>query len=113
MTASSSTSQKRAIFDLIDWGRKPVRPADDDVRLDADRPQLLHRVLGGLGLELARGLDERHEREVDVDHVLAPDVLLQLRNRLEEREALDVADRAADLDDLDVDVLARPAGWTP
>ena len=89
-------------------GQEAVRPADDDVRLDADRPQLLHRVLGGLGLELARGLDERHEREVDVDHVLAPDVLLQLADRLEERESLDVADRAADLDDLDVHVLADP-----
>ena len=113
MTASSSTSQKSAIFDLIDRRQEAVRPAEDDVRLDADRPQLLHRVLGRLGLELARGLDERHQREVDVDHVLAPDVLLQLADRLEERQALDVADRAADLDDLDVHVLAAPAGSTP
>ena len=37
------------------------------------------------------------------------DVLAELADRLEERQALDVADRAADLDDHDVDVLARRA----
>jgi len=43
-----------------------------------------------------------HERQVDVDHVLAPDVLFELADGLEERQPLDVADRAADLDDHDV-----------
>ena len=45
-----------------------------------------------------------HERQVDVERVFAPDVLPQLANRFEERLALDVADRAADLDEDDVDV---------
>jgi len=36
---------------------------------------------------------------VHVDHVLASDVLPELADRLQEREPLDVADRAADLDD--------------
>ena len=45
------------------------------------------------------------QREMDVDRVLAADVLAELADRLEERQGLDVADRAADLDDDDVVVL--------
>ena len=41
---------------------------------------------------------------MDVEHVVAPDVLAELADRLEERQALDVADRAADLGDQHVDV---------
>ncbi len=66
------------------------------------RAQLLDRVLGRLGLELARGGDAGHEGHVDVADVLAADVLAQLADRLEERQRLDVADRAADLGDDDV-----------
>ncbi len=40
-----------------------------------------------------------------VEDVLAPDVLAELPDRLEERQDLDVADRAADLGDHDVDVV--------
>ena len=50
------------------------------------------------------------QRHVDVQHVRAPDVLAHLADRLEERQALDVADRAADLDDHHVRVaVARDA----
>ena len=41
--------------------------------------------------------------------VLAADVLAELADRFEERQALDVADRAADLDEHDVGVAARLA----
>ena len=41
--------------------------------------------------------------------VLAADVLAELADRFEERQALDVADRAADLDEHDVDVAADRA----
>ena len=67
--------------------------------------QLGDRVLGGLGLLLARRADERHERDVDVADVLAADVEAELPDGLEEREDLDVADGAADLGDDDVDVV--------
>ncbi len=50
----------------------------------------------------------RDERHVDVDRVPAPDVLAELPDRLEEWQRLDVADRAADLDEDDV-VVARDA----
>ena len=86
-----------------------VRAAEQDVGLDADRAQVADAVLRRLGLQLAGGADERHQRQVDVERVLAPDVLAQLADRLEERQALDVADRAADLDEHDVDVLGDRA----
>ena len=81
-----------------------VRAQDDDVGLDADAAQLLDRVLGRLGLELAGGGQRRQQRHVDVQHVRPADVLAHLADRLEERQALDVADGAADLDDHDVRV---------
>ena len=96
-------------------GQRARRPAHDDVGRDTDAAQLVDRVLRRLGLELARGLDHRHERHVHVQHVVAPELVAQLADRLEERQALDVADRAADLDEHDVDVgrLARRAGCAP
>ena len=80
--------------------------AHDHVGLDADAAQLVDRVLRRLRLELARVADVRHQREVDV-HAPAPaDVDRELPDRLQERQRLDVAHRAADLGDDDVDVLA-------
>ncbi len=87
------------------------RAADDDVGVDTDAAQLVHRVLRRLRLQLAGGLDERHERHVQVDDVLGPDLAPELPDRLEERQRLDVADRAADLGDDDVgrrDLLRAP-----
>ena len=78
------------------------RPADDDVGVDTDAAELVHRVLRRLRLQLAGRGNERDERDVQVDHVLGPDLAAELANRLEERQRLDVADRAADLGDDDV-----------
>src|SRR4051794_15624918 len=78
--------------------------AHDHVGLDADAAQLLHRVLGRLRLQLARVAEERHERQVDEHAAVAALVDLELAQRLEERQRLDVADRAADLGDHDVDL---------
>ncbi len=74
-----------------------VGAAQQDVRLDADRAQLLHRMLGRLGLQLARARDVGHQRQVDVDRVVARQLVAELADRFEERQAFDVADRAADL----------------
>ena len=64
----------------------PVRTTDEGVRLDTDLHQLPHRVLGGLGLELARGCYERHQRQVDEERVVAANLLAELPDGLEERE---------------------------
>ncbi len=92
-------------------GERLGRAADDDVGMDTDAPQLVHGVLRRLRLQLTRCLDERDERHVQVDDVLGTDLAAELPDRLEERERLDVADRAADLGDDDVrrgDLLCAP-----
>ena len=86
-----------------------VAPADDDVGLDTAAAQLGHRVLGRLRLLLPRRRRIRHQREVHVADVVAADVPAELADRLDEGHDLDVADRAADLDDDDVDVLVGQA----
>ena len=99
ITAFSSTLQKWAIFALILRSSDAVGAAQQDVRLDAEAGELLHAVLRRLGLHLAGGADERHQREMDVEDVLAAAVPAELADGFEERQALDVADRAADLAD--------------
>ena len=74
-----------------------VRPAHENVGLDADRAQLLDGMLRGLRLDLRRCRHERHERQMYVERALAAELDAQLPDRLQERQRLDVADRAADL----------------
>ena len=76
-----------------------VGAAEQDVGLDADGAQLAHAVLHGLGLQLVGGGDVGHEGEVHEDRVAAAHVLAELAHRLQEGQALDVADRAPDLHD--------------
>src|SRR4051794_10878420 len=80
-------------------GELLVRATDDDVRVDTDAAQLVDRVLRRLRLQLTGRLDERHERHVQVEHVLGADLAAELPDRLEERQRLDVAHRSADLAD--------------
>jgi hypothetical protein len=89
--------------------QRGLAAADDHIGLDATAAQLGHRMLGGLGLLLARRADERHQRDVDVADVVATDHVAELTDRLEERQDLDVADRAADLGDHHVDVVVCDA----
>ena len=92
---------------LLHRGRDlAVGAADDRVGLDADGAQRGHRVLGRLGLELARRPDPGHQGDVQEEDVVATDVVAHLAGGLQERQRLDVADRAADLGDHDVDVVA-------
>ncbi len=85
---------------------RPVRAAHQRVGLDADRAQCLHRVLGGLGLELARGPDVRDQRHVQEEAVVTADLGAHLPRGLQERQRLDVADGPAHLGDDEVDVGA-------
>ena len=93
---------------LADLVREDLRgAANDDVRVDTDAAQLIHGMLGRLRLQLAGGLDERHEGHVEVEDVLRPRFPPELADRLEEGQRLDVADRAADLRDDHVGVTRR------
>ena len=67
--------------------------------MDTDAPELVDGVLRRLRLQLAGVLDERNERDVDIDDVCRADLTAELADRLEERQGLDVAHGAADLGD--------------
>ena len=86
-------------------GEEAIGAAQQDVRLDSDREQFLDRVLGGLGLQLAGGGDVGHQRHVHEERVLAAQLLPHLADGFHKGQRLDVADRAADLHDGEVDVL--------
>ena len=53
-------------------------------------------MLGGLGLDLARGGNVGHQRQVDKQGVLRSQLAAHLADRFEKRQGFDVADRAAD-----------------
>ncbi len=79
--------------------------ADQGVRLDPDPAQLVDRVLGRLRLQFTGVADVRHQRQVDEHASFRAEVGVELADRLEERQRLDVADGAADLGDHEVDRL--------
>jgi type II secretory pathway component PulM len=101
--------QNSASFSRSFCGIGPVGPADQHVGRDADGAQLLHRMLRRLGLQLARCRDVGQQRQVHEDALAARLVLRELADRLEERQALDVADRAADLAEHEVDLVLADA----
>src|SRR3546814_16935013 len=92
---------------ISDWSSDVCSSDLQDIGLDADRAQLLDGVLRRLGLQLARRGNEGHQRAVDVNRLAAPGLEAELADRFEERQALDVADRAADLDQHEIDALAE------
>ena len=84
---------------------RPVRAAEQDIRLDSDGAQFLHGMLRRLGLELARARDIRQQGQMHEQRMAFRQVVLQLADRLEERQALDVTDRTADLDQREIIAL--------
>jgi hypothetical protein len=82
-----------------------IGAAKKDVRLDADGAQFLHRMLGRLGLEFAGARDEGQQREMNVNRMSAWQIIAELADRLEERQAFDIADRAADFDEDEIDAF--------
>ena len=87
-------------------GDRAVRPAEQQIGRDADATQLLYRMLGGLGLQLAGGVDVGHQGQVDEHHLVPPVLVGELADRFEEGQALDIAHRAADLDQHEVGAVA-------
>jgi hypothetical protein len=62
-------------------------------------------MLGGLGLEFAGRRDERQKGQVDIDARAARLFLAELADRLEVRQALDIADGATDLDQHEIEAV--------
>mmetsp|Transcript_4320 Transcript_4320/g.13342 ORF Transcript_4320/g.13342 Transcript_4320/m.13342 type:complete len:644 (-) Transcript_4320:155-2086(-) len=82
--------------------KRARRAADEKVRRDAERAERLHRVLRRLGLLLADGADDGHERHVEEGDVLPAHLPLKLPHSLDEGHRFNVAHRAAQLDDAHV-----------
>ena len=89
-------AEQRDLAALV-FGNFPVGAAQQNVGLDTDRAQLLDRVLGRFGLQFTGGRDERQQGQVQVDAIATWQVVAELADRLQERQALNVADRSADL----------------
>src|SRR3546814_4144929 len=77
-------------------GQRLFTTAEQDIRLNAQRREFAHAVLRRLGLQLARGGDIRHQRDMDRDRVFTPLFVLELTDRLDEGQRLDVSDGAPD-----------------
>ena len=107
MTASGSTSQKSAILSFISVGQKTFGAAEQDIGLDTDGAQFLHAVLRGLGFEFLRRVDPGHQRHVHENAVLAADFMPDLADGFEKRQRFDIADRAADFADDDIDFARK------
>ena len=82
-----------------------LRTANQDIRLNTDLAKGPHRVLCRLRLQLTGGPQVGDEGQVNVDAVFPADIEGELADRLQKGESLDVADRAADFGDDDVDVV--------
>ena len=78
-------------------GQRMLAAAQQDIRLDAQRRQFPDAVLGRLGFQLTRGCDIGHQGDMNGNGVVAADLVAQLANRLDERQALDITDGPANL----------------
>ena len=102
MTLSTATLEKSEIFlDGRERGRSHGREAR---RADADLAQFLNGVLRGFRLELSRRRDVGNERHVHTRAILRPELDLELAQRFEKRQRLDVTYGATDFDDGEVGV---------
>ncbi len=99
-------AEKRDLVFLL-GGDRVFGAADQDIRLDADLTQHPDGMLRRLGFELSGRLQERNQREVDIQAILAADVERKLANRLEKRLTLDVAHSAAYFRDHHVHIVTR------
>ena len=83
-----------------------IAPAEQDMRLDADRAQLLDRVLGRLGLELAGGRNERQQREMNEDDMAAWQIVAELADQPSKNGSPSMSPTVpADLDQDEVDAV--------
>ncbi|OPZ03600.1 MAG: hypothetical protein BWZ09_02352 [Alphaproteobacteria bacterium ADurb.BinA305] len=97
-------AEQRDLAALV-FRHRTVGAAQQDVGLDADLAQLLHRVLGRLGLQFTGGRNVGQQREVDEAGAVAALFEAHLADGLQEGQRFDVAHRAADLDDRHVGAL--------
>ena len=89
-------------------GNIPIRSAQENIGLDTDFPKLIDRMLRRLGLQFTGCADVGHQRQMHIQHIVAPDVVRHLSDGFKKREAFNVSDRPADFDNGDVHSLGDP-----
>ena len=90
---------------LFPLGDRPVAAHQQHIGRNADGAQLLDRMLGRLGLELAGRGNVGHQGQMQIAGVVARQIVAELANGLEEGQTLDIAHRAADLDQDEIEFL--------
>ena len=88
-------------------GERHFGSAHQNIGLDAVGPQLLDRVLGGFGFDLAGRFDIGYQGQVNEQRIFFTEVAAQLPDCLNEGQSLDIADGAANLDDGNVDTAVE------
>src|SRR6516164_3294264 len=85
--------------DLLAGGRRDraLAAAQQNIGLDAEAEKFFGRMLRRLGLQLSCRGDPRHQGQMHEQDALASELVAELADRLQEREALNVTDGAADL----------------
>ena len=86
--------EQRDLFALF-FGHLLLRTAQQRIGLDADLAQLLHGVLGGLGLELASRGNPGQVGQVHKGRVVGAELEAQLAHGFQERQRFNVAHGAA------------------
>jgi hypothetical protein len=113
MTASGITLQNSAILRRSSTG---IERSARQSRISGWIPistQFLDGMLGRLGLQLAGGRDVGQQRQVHVADVVAAFLDTHLADGFQEGQRLDVADRAADLDDRHVGAFGAGLDLAP
>src|ERR1700748_1043656 len=98
ITALSRTLQNRPSLRRSSFGiGRSVRHSRMSGWMPIERSSLTECCVGFV-LHFPRARDERQERQVYIDRMIARQFVLELANGLEKRQAFDVANSAADLD---------------
>ena len=79
-----------------------IGPAQQEVRLDPDLAQFLHRVLGWFGLKFASRRNKRNKGQVDETGIATTEFQTHLPDGLKKRQGFNIPDGAANLDDGDL-----------
>ena len=106
MTASDRHIAEQGDFFAIVESHLSLSATDQNVGLNTDLSEQTDRMLRRFRLELRGRLQIRHQRQVDVEAIFLADVQGKLPDRFQERLAFDIADRAADFGNHDVNIVA-------
>src|SRR3972149_1965752 len=94
------TEERNLLFQI--QRERPLRSANQNIRLEPNLQQGFDAMLRRLCLELTRGPYVRDQSDVDIDRIPMAYTQRELPDCLKKRQAFDITDRAANLGDDDV-----------